>query len=49
MTTHKNYRSAFPLGEALEDISTNSGMKYDPEVVAACLRLFREKGYKMEG
>ena len=49
MTTHKNYRSAFLLGEALEDISTNSGMKYDPEVVAACLRLFREKGYKMEG
>jgi HD-GYP domain-containing protein (c-di-GMP phosphodiesterase class II) len=48
MTTHKNYRSAFPLGEALEDISTNSGMKYDPEVVAACLRLFREKGFRFE-
>ena len=49
LTTHRSYRNAFPLNEALEEISSNSGSKYDPDVVAACLRLFNEKGYKMEG
>jgi putative two-component system response regulator len=49
LTTHKSFRSAFPLSEALGKISSHSGSKYDPEVVAACMRLFNEKGYKMEG
>ena len=41
--------STFSLCEALEEISSQSGSKYDPEIVAACLKLFKEKGYKMEG
>ncbi len=49
LTSHRSYRSSFPLSEALEKISSHSGTKYDPEVVAACLRLFKEKGYKIEG
>jgi hypothetical protein len=49
LTTHKSFRNAFPLGEALETISSYSGSRYDPEVVAAGLRLFNEKGYEMEG
>ena len=49
LTTHKSFRSAFPLSGALKEISSHSGFKYDPEVVAACLRLFKEKGYKMDG
>jgi HD-GYP domain-containing protein (c-di-GMP phosphodiesterase class II) len=49
LTTHRSYRNAYPLDEALQEISTHSGSRYDPEVVAACLRLFNEKGYKMEG
>jgi response regulator RpfG family c-di-GMP phosphodiesterase len=48
LTTHRRYRNAFPFGEALEEISSHSGSKYDPAVVDACLRLFNEKGYKME-
>ena len=48
LTTHRGYRNAFPLSEALEDISTNNGKKHDPKVVAACLRLFREKGFRFE-
>ncbi len=48
LTTHKSFRNAFPLNEALEEISAHSGSKYDQEVVAVCLRLFKEKGYKME-
>jgi putative two-component system response regulator len=49
LTTNRIYRNAFPLDEALKEISAHSGSRYDPEVVAACLRLFKEKGYKMEG
>jgi putative two-component system response regulator len=49
LTTHKSFRNAFPLSEALEKISSHTGSKYDPEVVTACLKLFNEKGYKMEG
>ncbi len=49
LTTHRSYRNAFPLNEALEEISAGSGSKYDPAVVAACLKLFREKGFKLEG
>jgi len=49
LMTNRSYRTAFPLNGALEEISAKSGSWYDPEVVAACLKLFREKGYKMEG
>jgi putative two-component system response regulator len=49
LTTRRSFRDAFPLSEALEKMSSHSGSKYDPEVVAACLKLFREKGFKMEG
>ena len=48
LTSHRSYRAAFPLNEALCELSTHSGSKYDPDVVAACLRLFQEKGYKLE-
>ncbi len=49
LTTHKRLRKAFPISEALEKISAHSGSKYDPDVVKACLKLFKEKGYKLEG
>ncbi|MHB8091461.1 MAG: HD domain-containing phosphohydrolase [Syntrophales bacterium] len=48
LTTHRSYRNAFPLSEALEKISSPSCTKYDPRVVAACLRLFREQGFKLD-
>jgi putative two-component system response regulator len=41
LTSHRSYRSAFPLDQALETISSQSGSQYDPKVVAACLRLFK--------
>jgi response regulator RpfG family c-di-GMP phosphodiesterase len=49
LTSRRVFRNAFPVNEALEEISAHSGSKYDPEVVAAGLKLFNEKGYKMEG
>ena len=42
--------SARSLGieKALEEISQNRGILYDPNVVDACLKLFRKKGFKLE-
>jgi HD-GYP domain-containing protein (c-di-GMP phosphodiesterase class II) len=44
LTSHRAYRNAFPLKQALDEISAHRGSLYDPDVVDACLRLFREKG-----
>ena len=32
---------------ALEEISKNRGILYDLEVTHACLKLFQEKGYRL--
>lgn len=37
------------LSAALEEITQNKGVLYDSEVVDACLRLFRKKGYEIKG
>jgi len=49
LTIHRSYRSALPTDRALAIISDNSGILYDPDVVAACLTLFKEKEYQMGG
>jgi len=36
------------IDETLEEISKNKGILYDPEVVDACLKLFKKKGFKFE-
>lgn len=48
MSSHRPYRPAHKLDEALEEISKNRGILYDPQVVDACLRLFRERGFTFE-
>ncbi|MBN2189774.1 MAG: PAS domain S-box protein [Candidatus Aureabacteria bacterium] len=45
MSSHRPYRSALGIDKALEEISENRGKLYDPDVVDACLRLFREKNF----
>ncbi|MBE3144797.1 MAG: PAS domain S-box protein [Planctomycetes bacterium] len=47
MASHRPYRPALGLDAALEEISKNRGILYDPEVTDACLRLFQEKGYSL--
>ncbi len=47
MASHRPYRQALGIDKALEEIEQNSGRLYDPLVASACLRLFREKGYKL--
>ncbi|MGQ0511232.1 MAG: HD domain-containing phosphohydrolase [Betaproteobacteria bacterium] len=45
MSSHRPYRPGLGLARALQEVESNSGRLYDPKAVAACLRLFRDKGY----
>jgi HD-GYP domain-containing protein (c-di-GMP phosphodiesterase class II) len=47
MASHRPYRPALGIDAALEEIEKNRGTPYDEAVVDACLRLFREKGYRL--
>jgi putative two-component system response regulator len=48
MSSYRPYRPALGIEKALEEISQNRGVLYDPNVVDACLKLFSEKSYKLE-
>lgn len=48
MVSHRPYRPALGIKQALEEISRHRGSLYDPEVVEVCLRLFTEKGFHFE-
>jgi putative two-component system response regulator len=43
--SHRPYRPALGIEKALSEITQNRGVHYDPQVVDACLPLFREKGF----
>jgi putative nucleotidyltransferase with HDIG domain len=45
MASHRPYRPAVGLEEALEEISHNNNILYDPDVVKACLSIFKEKDF----
>jgi response regulator RpfG family c-di-GMP phosphodiesterase len=47
MASHQPYRSTLGIDKALQEISQNKGILYDTEVVNACLRLFKEKDFKL--
>jgi HD-GYP domain-containing protein (c-di-GMP phosphodiesterase class II) len=47
MASHRPYRPALGIEVALEEIEKNNGTFYDAVVADACLKLFREKGYKL--
>ena len=49
MASHRPYRPALGLDAALEEIEKNRGLLYDSHTVDTCLRIFREKGYQIEG
>ena len=48
MSSHRPYRPSLGIDKALEEISQNKGILYDPEVVDVCLKLFKEKGFKFQ-
>jgi len=45
MCSHRPYRPAYSIEEALEELTRNKGKLYDPEVVEACVKLFKEKKF----
>ena len=48
MASHRPYRPALGIDQALEEISRNKGTLYDPQVVEGCVRLIAEKGFQFE-
>lgn len=47
IASHRPYRPALGLDAAFEEISSEAGQAFDPDVVSACLRLFKERGYSL--
>jgi len=47
MSSHRPYRAALGIDRALEEISQNGDVIYDPQVVDACLTLFTKKDFKI--
>ncbi|OIO68076.1 MAG: hypothetical protein AUJ58_09825 [Zetaproteobacteria bacterium CG1_02_55_237] len=48
MSSHRPYRASRGIDLALAEIEGKRGKLYAPDVVDACLKLFREKNYKLE-
>ncbi|GAJ13775.1 unnamed protein product, partial [marine sediment metagenome] len=46
MSSSRSYRPAISIEESLAEISKNKNILFDPEVVDACIKLFKEKGFK---
>jgi HD-GYP domain-containing protein (c-di-GMP phosphodiesterase class II) len=47
LSSDRPHRPALGIDAALYDIAGNRGVLFDPGAVDACIRLFREKHYKM--
>jgi HD-GYP domain-containing protein (c-di-GMP phosphodiesterase class II) len=47
ISSNRPYRPAVGINAALEEIEKNKGILYDRAAAEACLKLFREKHYKM--
>jgi response regulator RpfG family c-di-GMP phosphodiesterase/PAS domain-containing protein len=45
MASHRPYRPLIGIEAALQEIERGRGTEYDPEVVDACLKLFRQEQY----
>jgi len=48
MSSHRPYRPALGLEQALVEIRENRGLLYDEKVVDACISLFNEDGFSFE-
>jgi len=49
IASHRPFRPAQGIEAAMDEVSKNRGTLYDPAVVDACLKLFKEKGYALTG
>jgi PAS domain S-box-containing protein/putative nucleotidyltransferase with HDIG domain len=48
MSSHRPYRAATGLDSALNEIEKNRGILYDPSVVDACIKIFKEGDFKLD-
>jgi len=48
MASHRPYRPGLGIDNALDHISGTRGVLYEAEVVSACLRVFKENGFKFD-
>lgn len=46
MASHRPYRPGIGIDKALEEISKNKGMFYDPRIVDVCIELFKNEDFK---
>jgi putative two-component system response regulator len=49
MASHRPYRAALGIVAALDEIRQGRGLRYDPQVVDVCIRLFNDRGYAFPG
>ena len=48
MVSHRPYRPALPLEDALSEIEQGSGSRYDADVCTACLCLMRDERFAFQ-
>ncbi|MGC8745378.1 MAG: HD domain-containing phosphohydrolase [Candidatus Saccharicenans sp.] len=48
MSSHRPYRPSFGLDKALDEINSNQGVLYDPEVVKACLKIISNNKFSFD-
>ena len=48
MSSHRPYRASLGVEHALSEIVKYRGKLYDPDVVDACLRVFREQAFEFQ-
>ncbi len=48
MASHRPYRPALGIDQALEEITQNRGKLYDPDAVDVCVRLLTEKDFRFD-
>lgn len=49
ISSRRPYRASLGINRALNEISKNNGLLFDPKVVVACMKVFKEKGFKLNG
>jgi PAS domain S-box-containing protein/putative nucleotidyltransferase with HDIG domain len=48
MATHRPYRPALGIEEALKELELNSGILYDSKIVNVCIKIFKDNKFKFE-
>jgi PAS domain S-box-containing protein/putative nucleotidyltransferase with HDIG domain len=48
ISSHRPYRASLGLEEALFEIQRHKGSHFDPQVVSACIRCFRQDGFRFD-